>query len=118
MRTIRIVNANTQKMLAREAIVADSFFLRLKGLLGRDEFLLGEGLLIKPCSMVHCLGMKINIDVLFISQSNEIIHIIERMTPGRISPWVRHASVVLELPEGQVARTDTKVGQKIKIIQS
>ncbi|MEN6462249.1 MAG: DUF192 domain-containing protein [Syntrophomonas sp.] len=113
---VRIVNANTQQILAREAVVADNFFLRLKGLLGRDEFLLGEGLLIKPCSMVHCLGMKITIDVLFISKNNEIIHIIERMAPGRISPWIKKAQGVLELPEGQVARTGTRVGQKIKIV--
>jgi uncharacterized membrane protein (UPF0127 family) len=116
MKTVRIVNADTKAMLARDALVADSFLLRLKGLLGRDEFLFGEGLLIKPCSMVHCLGMKINIDVLFISKNNEIIHIIEKMSPGRISPWIKQALEVLELPEGQVARTGTRLGQKIKIV--
>ncbi|MGI5922043.1 MAG: DUF192 domain-containing protein [Syntrophomonadaceae bacterium] len=117
MKTLRIINTSTQEILARQAVIADNFWLRLKGLLGRDEFLLGEGLLIKPCSMVHCLGMKISIDVLFISRSNEIIHIIEKMPPGSISPWVKKAEGVLELPEGQVARTRTRVGQKVKMIQ-
>lgn len=118
MKIIKIVNEDNREILARDAVVADNFFLRLKGLLGRKEMLAGEGLLIKPCSMVHCLGMSITIDVVFISPAHEIIHIIERMSPGRISPWVKGAMGVLELPEGQVARTKTRVGQMIKIIEN
>jgi uncharacterized membrane protein (UPF0127 family) len=118
MKTVKIVNEDNREILARDAVVADNFLLRLKGLLGRKEFLLGEGLLIKPCTMVHCLGMKINIDVVFISKAQEIIHIIEKMSPGRISPWIKNAKDVLELPEGQVGRTGTVVGQKIRIIEN
>jgi len=56
-----------------------------------------------------------DIDILFISANNEIVYIIEKMTPNRISPHIKAAEYVIELPAGQVFRTGTIVGHIINI---
>lgn len=113
-----ILNTSNGQLLAEKAVLANKFYSRLKGLLGKKLMPEGEGLIIYPCTMVHSIGMKINIDVLFMSAKNEIVYIIEGMTPNHVSPHVKNASYVLELPAGQVARTCTAVGQSTYTLAS
>jgi len=115
MQKVMIENSSTGSILANEGGLADNYLSRLKGLIGKKDMAEGEGLIINPCMMVHSIGMKINIDVLFISKNNEIVHIVENMTPNRISPYIKAAQYVIELPAGQVLRTGTTVGDKINI---
>lgn len=118
MKSVEIINEGNGAVISDRTLIADNFLTRLKGLLGKREMQAGEGLVIYPCSMVHCLGMKIWIDVLFISADNKIVHIIENMKPGQISPWIKNARYVIELPAGQVARTNTQAGDEIEIIST
>ena len=116
MREKIIFNTSNGQLLAAEGSLANTFLSRLKGWLGKKAMSDGEGLIIFPCNQVHCFGMRIVIDVLFLSRSNEIVYIIERMTPNRISPHIENAHYVIELPAGQVFRTGTAVGHSIAII--
>jgi len=116
MQKVIINNTSTGKLLAAGGSIANSFFSRLKGLIGKKIMAQGEGLVIHPCAMVHSIGMKICIDVLFVSISNEIVHIIEKMPPNRISPYIKTAHYVIELPAGQILTTNTNVGHSISII--
>jgi uncharacterized membrane protein (UPF0127 family) len=97
-----------ETLLASNVRVADTFFARLKGLLGSTQT---EGLLIKPCNQVHCFGMKYNIDVIFISQDSIVCHIQPDMKPGGISPIIKKAKSVLELPSGRAK--EINVGDKL-----
>jgi len=115
MRHVQISNFDNGQTLAVKCNVADKFFSRLKGLLGKTFMPVGEGLLIKPCNMVHSLGMKIVIDVLFLSSDDEILFIFEGMTPGKVSPMIKSASYVVELPNGLVKMTGTEVGNRIRL---
>lgn len=115
---IKVIISNTSngRLLAEEGSLANNFLSRLKGWLGKKTMPEGEGLIICPCTMVHSMGMKIDIDVLFLSVSNEIVYIIEEMIPNRISPNIKTAHYVIELPAGQVLRTGTAVGHTVSII--
>ncbi len=114
MQVLQIINEGSGEIIASHCYLADSFFTRFKGLLGRKQMSEGEGLLIKPCSSVHTLGMKMIIDVVFISSDNQVLHIIEEMEPGKLSPIIKNSSLVLELPPGQVRRSGLKVGHRLK----
>lgn len=116
MKKVIINNTSNGRLLA-EGSIANSFLSRLKGLIGKKTMSEGEGLIINPCTMVHSIGMKINIDVLFISETNEIVYIIEKMPPNRISPYVKFARYVIELPAGSIQKTSTIVGHVISLIQ-
>lgn len=115
MKTARIINIDTGTLIARQAVIADTFWARLKGLLGKKEMLAGEALIISPCNMVHCLGMKINIDVIFLTGKGEVVKIIENMRPGQISPYIRKADYVIELRAREAERCGTRVGHRINL---
>jgi uncharacterized protein len=59
--------------------------------------------------------MKFPIDVLYLDNEKTIVGIEEKLQPGKIGKKVKGARTVIELPEGQISRTGTKVGQ---IVQS
>ncbi len=114
MQELQIINEDNGEIIASRCFLADNFITRLKGLLGKEMMLEGEGLLIKPCSSVHTLGMKIIIDVVFLSSDKQVLHIIEEMQPGKLSPVIKNSSSVLELPPGQVRRSGLKIGHRLK----
>ena len=115
MKTVRVYNETKNKTLLERAGLADSFFLRLKGLLGKKGLLSGEGLVIKPCNAVHTLGMKFPIDVAFVDKENRICHIIEEMPPSRAGKSVKSALYVIEGKAGLFSETGTELGDLIEV---
>ncbi|WP_224982582.1 DUF192 domain-containing protein [Geomonas agri] len=109
------VDLDTGKVLAREVDLADSFFARLKGLLGRRELPAGRGLWIRPCSSVHTFGMRFTIDVLFMDRDMRVVAVAKTLRPNRVSPFCSRAYSVLELPAGVLDADVTAVGNRIEI---
>ena len=110
VRELQIIKVDTGEEIARRCCLADRFFARLKGLLGKEFMPEGDGLLIVPCSSVHTIGMKISIDIVFLSSDLQVLHIIEDTRPGKVCPLVRGSSLVLELPDGRIKRCGLKSG--------
>ena len=67
---MRLFNESRDVLLAERLAVADTFWKRLRGLLGTREWPEGNALLISPCNSVHMFGMKYCLDVLFVDQQN------------------------------------------------
>jgi hypothetical protein len=89
---------------------------RLRGLLGRSSLPSGEGLWIGNCSSVHTLFMRFPIDVVFLDRKvGEVVALIERMVPWRVTRVYLRAGSALEVPEGTIARTGTRVGDRLAI---
>lgn len=93
--------------------VAETFFERTRGLLGREEPRGSEGFLILHCNMVHMFFMRYAIDVVFLSESGEIVGIRERLRPWRVSRPYSRASRALELGAGAVAKMRLRVGERL-----
>ena len=89
---------------------ANSFFTRLRGLLGRKALKPEQGLLITPCHSVHTLGMKFAIGVVFLNREGAVIHQIAEMAPGKLSPVIKGAKQVLELHPERLASWGLKTG--------
>lgn len=104
-----------QKVLAQSVLVADTFFTRLKGLLGTSGLPEGQAFLIRPCNSVHTFGMRYDIDVLFVSQEGRILKIMAAMPPGRIA-WCKESAYVLEMPSGIVAAKAVRTGDYLQIL--
>ncbi|MEW5783789.1 MAG: DUF192 domain-containing protein [Bacillota bacterium] len=113
--TVRVVNRSRQTLLLDQAVVADRFGSRLRGLLGRASLEPGRGLLLKPCRAVHTVGMRFAIDVGFVDRNNSLCCLIERMRPFRCSPTVRQAVYVIEAAAGTFGRTGTVTGDLIAL---
>ena len=113
---MKVLNINNQTILGTKVLKAESFFQRLKGLIGTEFLEEGTGLLIAPCSSVHTCFMKYPIDVIFLDEYDKILHIIHSMQPYRFSPIVKGAKKVLELPAGICFSTGTAVKDQIELI--
>jgi len=105
---------NGQK-IAGDVYVADTFLTRLKGLLFKKEMNEDKGLLIRPCSQVHTIGMKFNIDVVFLSNSGEVVHTEIDMEPGSVSPHIKFSNQILELKGGTIRKLSITRGQQMTL---
>ena len=86
-------------VLSQKVQVADSFFTRLKGLMGKKHLEEGEGLLLLHCPAIHCFFMKITIYAVYLSEDMTVLAT-ETLTPWKIGRHVKHARHVLELAAG------------------
>ena len=103
--------------MATEATIADSYFPRLVGLLGKTKRWSqpGRGLWIVPSRGVHTIGMLFPIDLIFLSKEKQVVHVEEHVRPFRISAVSLKASSILELPAHTIYRTGTKIGDQLEI---
>jgi uncharacterized membrane protein (UPF0127 family) len=94
--------------------VADGFFSRLLGLLGRRELPRGEGLLLSPSSSVHTAFMRFAVDVVFLDRALQIVGVRARVRPWRLAAS-RGARHVLELPAGEAEARALRVGDSLAL---
>lgn len=110
-------NRTRQAFLASDLRVADTHWMRLKGLIGTrgGDFNRGQGLWIIPCQGVHTMFMQFPIDVLYLDENNLVLHSEENVRPWRLTPVRIGASSVLELPARTLFLSGTAVGDEIEI---
>ncbi len=110
-------NKTRQATLADDLRIADTHWTRLRGLVGVNaaEFAHGEGLWIVPCRGVHTLGMGFPIDVIYLDESNSVVHLESSLQPWRFAPVRWNARTVLEVPPPTIRSTGTTLGDCIEI---
>lgn len=106
-------NRTRNAMLASRVRVADRWWTRLRGLLGRPALEPGEGLLISPCRSVHTFGMRYPIDVLFLAADGRVVARYPDLPPGSATRHHRDAATALELPAGAIRRSGTGEGDLV-----
>ncbi len=107
---LTIYNPQRGQWLVQNGAVADSFWSRFKGLIGRKTLAEGYGLLIDPCNSIHCFFMSMPIDVLYLDAQNKVVGIDVNLRPWRIGGFYKGAKRVVELPVGTVAASGTAGG--------
>jgi uncharacterized protein len=112
MRTVRAANQHG-RVLGERIAIADRWWCRLRGLLGRPGLDPGEGLLLRPCRAVHMLGMRFPLDVAFLDRSGTVVAAYPNLPPGGRTSWHRQADGALELPAGTLAASGTREGDRI-----
>lgn len=70
-----------------DALVAESFFERAKGLIGYKDLPPGEGMLILKCNAIHTFFMKFAIDAVFLDKNDRVVKRVENIRPGRLFVW-------------------------------
>jgi uncharacterized protein len=84
------------------AINAKSYWLRLRGLIGR-KLAVGEGLLLSPCNQIHTFFMAYPIDALYLDPAYRILRIDTRVAPWRLCQRAKGCRYILELPAASAA---------------
>jgi len=114
-KTHLIMNLTQGTVIAQNAALADSFLERLKGLLGRKHLSKNSALIIKPCSMVHTMFMRFDIDVIFLDEENYVIKKVSDIKPNRLFIGTIGALQTVELPAGTIKKAKIHVGDKIEM---
>jgi len=110
MTFVRLTNQRTNESIAKKIFLADTFGLRLRGLLGRSKLEPGEGLWLIPCKQVHMHGMKYSLSIWFLDCDGRVCHIIDDLKPGESSPYVKEARTILEFPSGWGRKSGIQIG--------
>jgi uncharacterized protein len=113
VKAIRAVNPARNSVLGSRLLLADRWWRRLRGLLGRPPLAPGEGLMLRPCRAVHLVGMRFPLDVVFLDADGRVVADYHRLGPGRRTRYHRAAVAALELPAGTLATTATVPGDVI-----
>ena len=110
---MRIINKTKNTVLAEDVIAADTFFTRIKGLLGKKEFKKGQALILKSCNSIHTFFMRFPIDVLFVDKNSTVIKAIYPLKPFRLTGIYFNATFAIELPVNTIQSTLTFEGDKL-----
>jgi len=101
-------------LIAKDAIIADTFLSRAKGLLGLTKIEGFDALIIEPCNSIHTFFMKFSIDVIFVNKENTIVKVFENLKPWRITRTYFTARKVIELEAGTL-KGRLHVGDQLEI---
>ena len=81
-----------------EIILADSFYKRLTGFIGKSN--IDYGILFPKCNSIHTYFMKENIDIIGLDENNEVIYKYENLPKNKVIKInnERKKTSILELP--------------------
>lgn len=116
---LTLIRKHDGAVIASRAEVADRFYLRLKGLIGRTDFESGAGMLFPRCTSVHMWMMSMPIDVVFLKKIDSgwtVMSAHAELKPWKLLPvGDLRADDALELPKGTIDRTGLKPGEVLCI---
>lgn len=113
MREVSVIQASSGVRVASKAMVADSWWGRFRGLLGRPVLESGEGMLLLGCGSIHTAGMDHPIDIAFLDADGRVVRRLERLGPWRVGLGGPTATHALELPAGRLEETGTAPGDRL-----
>ena len=110
---LRAENAARGSVLGTRLALADRWWERLRGLIGRSGLEPGEGLILRPCRAVHMAWMSFPLDIVFLDSKGAVVACYHALAPGGRTRWHAAARDALELPAGTLAATGTVNGDTI-----
>ena len=95
--------------------VADSFFSRLLGLMGKKEMKDNRALLITKCNSIHTFFMRFNMDAVFVDKNMTVKKAVKSIKPCSVAAeW--SSSAVLEFMSKGNEITLVGENDKIKVL--
>jgi len=101
--------------LATRLSFANTYWTRLRGLMGDSSLPNGHGLWIVPSHGVHTFAMRFHIDVAYLNRNKAVVHMAHCLKPWRMAKIVMNANSVIELPANTLKSTGSSIGDEIEI---
>jgi len=111
---MHIFNQTRGTSLITQGRIADTFWLRLRGLLGTTSLQPGDGLILVGEKSIHTLFMRYAIDVVYVNKNQIVLRSDSNMVPYRLGPFVTQSAYILEMPVGTIVNTKTQVGDQLR----
>jgi len=112
---VSVHNQTKDRVLASRVRVADTALSRLVGLLREKSLAPDSGLWIVPSNSIHTIGMKFRFDVILIDKTYRVVGLREAIKPFSMTFPNFKARSVLELPAYTISRSETSVGDQLRI---
>jgi uncharacterized membrane protein (UPF0127 family) len=114
-RTKTIVNRTRgDSVVCARAEVAETWWVRLRGLLGRASLEPGTGMLFLGESSIHSAFMRFRFDAVFMDRDMRVIGLSEEIPPWRVR-GARGTRNILELGSGAISSTGVEVGDILAV---
>src|ERR1700678_4216848 len=114
-RTYCVYNQTRETFLSLAVTAADTTFTRLRGLIGRLRLRADEGIWLVPSRGIHTLGVLVPLDLIYLDENLQVVHLEEYFPTFRIAPLRRQAESVLELPTHTIYSSETQVGDQLVV---
>ena len=101
------------KIVIKDCKIADSFWKRFVGLMGKKGLGIEEGLYLDKCSSVHMFFMRFPLDIIFLDKNSSVVKVYEGLKPWRVTKIVNKAKSVVELPKNTIQQKGIEVGAKL-----
>ena len=112
---MKLYNVSKGSEISSSVKMADSFFKRLMGLMGKNGLGKEECLIIKPCSSIHTFCMKFSIDVVFMDREGKVVKLIRGITPKKMVMPIKEAYFVVEFDSRNEMTFEIEEGDVLKI---
>ena len=110
-----ITNQTQSTVIATAAELANTFWSRGRGLMGRRSLDAGAGLILYPNNNIHMFFMRFPIDVIFVDRTHRVVGVREHFRPWQPFAGARQARYTLELPINTIATSLTQIGDTIAV---
>lgn len=112
---MQVINKTKNTPLITQGRLANTFWLRLRGLLGAKPLKDGEGLILAGEKSIHTFFMGFPIDVVYVDKQHQVIRTTLNMVPYKLGPFVKNSAYVLEMPVGAIEQSLTQVGDQLEL---
>jgi uncharacterized membrane protein (UPF0127 family) len=110
---LSLQDGQTGQVLYPRLLVAETFWRRAVGLLGRRNLSVDEAILLKPCRSVHTCFMRFPISIAFLDRSGKIIELRTNVPPWRFITGPAAAVITIET---SVDQCSLRIGQRPKVV--
>ena len=100
LKTLRRADDGT--VVCAKCEIAETFWMKFLGLMGRSSLPADEGMLFRPAGSIHMFFMRFPIDVVFCDRDLRVVKVVRGLKPWRTAA-ARRAKVTIELAAGAAA---------------
>jgi len=97
-----LIEARTGRVVATRAVLAARWWEQLRGRIGRGAELSDAALGLPGCRQIHTAFLSEPLDLAFCAADGTVLRVLT-LTPWRVSPWVRGATIAWETRAGLLA---------------
>jgi uncharacterized protein len=91
--------ANNGSVVCAKCELAETYWTRFRGLMGRSSLPTDEGMLFDRTGSIHMFFMRFPIDVVFCDEDLRVVKVVSGLKPWRTAA-ARRAKVTIELSQG------------------
>jgi len=107
-----VYNITRSTKIAEDLKIARNWWDKSVGLLSKNN---PRSLLFYTRFGIHTFGLKLPIDILILNKQNKVVDLKENCLPNHFFFWNLRYNKVVELPLGSIRKSQTQVGDQLKI---